>query len=77
MTYGHCVDSYGVAWSLLAHTKESAAALATTIEMAFPKSRLVLVVAMANDKDHIGFARELLSGLIAFWNGEILESCDR
>ncbi|XP_027163858.1 dihydrofolate synthetase [Coffea eugenioides] len=44
-----------------AHTKESARALANTIEMAFPKARLVLVVAMANDKDHLGFAKELLS----------------
>ncbi|KAG5533859.1 hypothetical protein RHGRI_027901 [Rhododendron griersonianum] len=44
-----------------AHTKESARALADTIEMTFPKARLVLVVAMASDKDHSGFARELLS----------------
>ena len=49
--------------SFSAHTKESARALANTIEMAFPKARLVLVVAMANDKDHLGFAKELLSGL--------------
>ncbi|KAL3524387.1 hypothetical protein ACH5RR_017221 [Cinchona calisaya] len=44
-----------------AHTKESARALMNTMEMTFPKARLVLVVAMANDKDHLGFARELLS----------------
>ncbi|PIN08773.1 Dihydrofolate synthase [Handroanthus impetiginosus] len=44
-----------------AHTKESAEALANTISMAFPEARLVLVVAMANDKDHLGFARVLLS----------------
>ncbi|EYU19621.1 hypothetical protein ABFS82_06G103100 [Erythranthe guttata] len=44
-----------------AHTKESAQALLTMIKMAFPESRLVLVVAMANDKDHLGFARVLLS----------------
>ncbi|XP_031094123.1 dihydrofolate synthetase [Ipomoea triloba] len=44
-----------------AHTKESARALAETVKMAFPKERLVLVVAMAKDKDHLGFARELLS----------------
>ncbi|XP_058182695.1 dihydrofolate synthetase isoform X1 [Rhododendron vialii] len=44
-----------------AHTKESARALADTIEMTFPKAKLVLVVAMASDKDHSGFARELLS----------------
>ncbi|KAL3521612.1 hypothetical protein ACH5RR_019761 [Cinchona calisaya] len=46
---------------LEAHTKESARALANTIEMSFPKARIVLLVAMTNDKDHIGFARELLS----------------
>lgn len=44
-----------------AHTKESAKALADTIQMTFPKAKLVLVVAMASDKDHLGFARELLS----------------
>ncbi|XP_019200196.1 PREDICTED: dihydrofolate synthetase isoform X2 [Ipomoea nil] len=44
-----------------AHTKESARALAQTVKMTFPKERLVLVVAMAKDKDHLGFARELLS----------------
>lgn len=44
-----------------AHTKESAKALADTIQMTFPKARLILVVAMASDKDHIAFARELLS----------------
>ncbi|PRQ60339.1 putative dihydrofolate synthase [Rosa chinensis] len=45
-----------------AHTKESAKALMDTIKMTFPESRLTLVVAMANDKDHLGFAREFLSG---------------
>lgn len=49
-----------------AHTKESARALTNMIKMTFPGSRLVLVVAMASDKDHLGFARELLSGLISF-----------
>ncbi|KAK2983652.1 hypothetical protein RJ640_023186, partial [Escallonia rubra] len=44
-----------------AHTKESAKALADTIEMTFPKCAVVLVVAMASDKDHVAFARELLS----------------
>lgn len=48
--------------NLSAHTKESAKALAGTIQMTFPKARLILVVAMASDKDHIAFARELLSG---------------
>ncbi|KAJ7959287.1 Folylpolyglutamate synthase [Quillaja saponaria] len=45
-----------------AHTKESAKALMNTIKMAFPEARLALVVAMASDKDHVGFAREFLSG---------------
>ncbi|KAL5071159.1 hypothetical protein RYX36_022046 [Vicia faba] len=45
-----------------AHTKESAKALVNTIKMAFPKARLAFVVAMACDKDHAGFAREILSG---------------
>lgn len=44
-----------------AHTKESAKALSDTIQMAFPKARLILVVAMASDKDHVAFAKELLS----------------
>ncbi|KAA8540008.1 hypothetical protein F0562_026700 [Nyssa sinensis] len=44
-----------------AHTKESAKALANTIQMTFPEARLVLVVAMASDKNHLAFARELLS----------------
>ncbi|KAL6972063.1 dihydrofolate synthase [Sarracenia purpurea var. burkii] len=29
--------------------------------MTFPMARMVLVVAMASDKDHLGFARELIS----------------
>ncbi|KAK2399414.1 folylpolyglutamate synthase [Trifolium repens] len=45
-----------------AHTKESAKALMDTIRTAFPKARLAFVVAMACDKDHAGFAREILSG---------------
>ncbi|KAL6581456.1 hypothetical protein OROMI_007379 [Orobanche minor] len=44
-----------------AHTKESAQALVNMIKTTFSDSRLVLVVAMANDKDHLGFARVLLS----------------
>lgn len=47
----------------LAHTKDSAKALVETIDMAFPGARLALVVAMASDKDHVGFAREFLSGV--------------
>ncbi|KAG5525146.1 hypothetical protein RHGRI_031727 [Rhododendron griersonianum] len=45
-----------------AHAKDSAKASIDTIQMAYPKAKLVLVVAMASDKDHSGFARELLSG---------------
>ncbi|GLT76301.1 hypothetical protein SLA2020_479710 [Shorea laevis] len=45
-----------------AHTKESAKALLQMIKMAFPGARLALVVAMASDKDHLGFAKEFLSG---------------
>jgi len=45
-----------------AHTQESAKALADTISMACQGSKLVAVVAMASDKDHVGFAKELLSG---------------
>lgn len=44
-----------------AHTKESAHAMADMVKMAFPDARLVLVVAMAKDKDHTGFAKALLS----------------
>ncbi|XVF10011.1 hypothetical protein REPUB_Repub07fG0147500 [Reevesia pubescens] len=47
---------------LLAHTEESAKALLETIQMAFPDSRLAMVVAMAGDKDHLAFAKEFLSG---------------
>nr|POE45611.1 dihydrofolate synthetase [Quercus suber] len=44
------------------HTKESANALVKRIKMTFGVAPLALVVAMASDKDHIGFAREFLSG---------------
>ncbi|XP_065868593.1 dihydrofolate synthetase-like isoform X2 [Euphorbia lathyris] len=43
-----------------AHTKESAKALMDTIHMTFPDAQLVLVVAMASDKDHVAFAKEFL-----------------
>jgi len=46
----------------VAHTKESAKALMKTVKMTFPKAPLIFVVAMASDKDHVGFAREILSG---------------
>lgn len=45
-----------------AHTKDSAKALLDTIQMAFPEAQLALVVAMASDKNHVGFAREFLQG---------------
>ncbi|KAG5555579.1 hypothetical protein RHGRI_006280 [Rhododendron griersonianum] len=51
----------------LAHAKDSAKASIDTIQMAYPKAKLVLVVAMASDKDHSGFARELLSGMASFF----------
>ncbi|KAL9255143.1 Dihydrofolate synthetase-like protein [Drosera capensis] len=44
-----------------AHTSESAKALVRTIGMTYPEAKLVLVVAMASDKDHAGFAKECLS----------------
>lgn len=43
-----------------AHTKDSAKALVDTIQMSFPDAQLALVVAMASDKDHNGFATEFL-----------------
>ncbi|ESQ46800.1 hypothetical protein EUTSA_v10027718mg [Eutrema salsugineum] len=46
-----------------AHTKESARALKEMIKKDFSEKRLVFVVAMASDKDHDSFAKELLSGL--------------
>ncbi|XP_010436099.1 PREDICTED: dihydrofolate synthetase [Camelina sativa] len=46
-----------------AHTKESARALKEMIMRDFAEKRLVFVVAMASDKDHVSFAKELLSGL--------------
>lgn len=48
---------------LSAHTKESARALKEMIKKDFAEKRLVFVVAMASDKDHVSFAKELLSGL--------------
>ncbi|KAI3826177.1 hypothetical protein L1987_00222 [Smallanthus sonchifolius] len=44
-----------------AHTKESAKALADMIQITYPDGKLVFVVAMASDKDHQAFARELLA----------------
>ncbi|KAK9145593.1 hypothetical protein Sjap_005496 [Stephania japonica] len=43
-----------------AHTGESANCLIDTINMTHPNSPFALVVAMANDKDHSAFARQLL-----------------
>lgn len=45
-----------------AHTEASGTALATTLHEAFGDLILALVVAMASDKDHVAFARSLLSG---------------
>ncbi|KAI8007430.1 Transmembrane 9 superfamily member 3 [Camellia lanceoleosa] len=58
-----------------AHTKEFAKALADTIQMAFPKAKFFLVVAMASDKDHLGFSRELLSGLGIEGKHAVTDSC--
>ncbi|XP_047323375.1 dihydrofolate synthetase isoform X2 [Impatiens glandulifera] len=44
-----------------AHTEDSAKALMDTLRTAFSTARLILVVAMASDKDHLGFAKQLLS----------------
>ncbi|CAA7058325.1 unnamed protein product [Microthlaspi erraticum] len=46
-----------------AHTKDSARALKEMVKKDFAEKRLVFVVAMASDKDHVSFAKELLSGL--------------
>ncbi|KAH7682361.1 Dihydrofolate synthase protein [Dioscorea alata] len=45
-----------------AHTEASARGLADIIRMVHPYGPLVLVVAMASDKDHAAFATQLLSG---------------
>lgn len=49
-------------FSFPAHTKDSAKALVNTIKMTFPNTPIVLVVAMASDKDHVAFAKEFLNG---------------
>lgn len=52
-------------WKYLsAHTKESAKALSDTVTLAFPEARLTVVVAMASDKDHLAFAKEILLGML-------------
>ncbi|KAJ6805365.1 dihydrofolate synthetase isoform X1 [Iris pallida] len=45
-----------------AHTEASAKALSDTLKRIHPDGMLAFVVAMANDKDHVAFARQLLSG---------------
>ena len=35
--------------------------------MTFGEAPLALVAAMASDKDHVGFAREFLSGIVPCW----------
>ena len=44
-----------------AHTKESAAAAMATLSEVFPGQPLAVVVAMASDKDHQGFLREVMA----------------
>ncbi|GMP48690.1 hypothetical protein CsSME_00015958 [Camellia sinensis var. sinensis] len=69
-------DTFQLAF-ILSHTKEFAKALADTIQMAFPKAKLVLVVAMASDKDHLGFSRELFSDWFLITFGSILANQDQ
>ncbi|TVU26982.1 hypothetical protein EJB05_29560 [Eragrostis curvula] len=45
-----------------AHTEASAKALSDVIETVKPEGPLALVVGMANDKEHLAFAEQLLSG---------------
>ncbi|XP_073110632.1 dihydrofolate synthetase isoform X2 [Elaeis guineensis] len=45
-----------------AHTEASAKGLADVIRMMHPEGAVALVVAMASDKDHLAFAKQLLSG---------------
>lgn len=49
-------------YDLTAHTRESARTLVDMVKTLFPSAKLALVVAMASDKDHTGFAKEFLSG---------------
>lgn len=46
-----------------AHTEASAKGLSDVITMTHPDGLLALVVAMASDKDHLAFARQLLTGV--------------
>lgn len=61
------LETFGLRYQSLvcfsAHTKESARALKEMIKKDFTEKRMVFVVAMASDKDHESFAKELLSGL--------------
>lgn len=47
-----------------AHTEASAKALSDVIKTVQPRGPLALVVGMANDKEHLAFAEQLLSGKI-------------
>lgn len=47
-----------------AHTEASAKGLAEVIRMVQPDGVLAFLVAMASDKDHLAFARQLLSGTV-------------
>uniref|UniRef100_A0A0E0FE42 Mur ligase central domain-containing protein n=1 Tax=Oryza meridionalis TaxID=40149 RepID=A0A0E0FE42_9ORYZ len=46
----------------LAHTEASAKALSDVIKTVQPRGPLALVVGMANDKEHLAFAEQLVSG---------------
>ena len=46
-----------------AHTEASAKGLSDVIRMTYPDGLLALVVAMASDKDHLAFARQLFTGV--------------
>jgi dihydrofolate synthase len=51
-----------------AHTEASAKGLSEVIESVHPDRPLAYVVAMASDKDHFSFAKQLLSGTINYLN---------
>lgn len=45
-----------------AHTEASAKGLSDVIRMTCPDGLFAFVVAMASDKDHLAFARKILTG---------------
>lgn len=61
--------SWHVIWKCgPAHTEASAKGLSEVIEAVHRNRPLALVVAMASDKDHFSFAKQLLSGTISSIN---------